>query len=96
MAFPPWVSRLTNLSHLMIALASSVNFFIYYVKYGARWRRPTSGPSVTLANGQGGGGGRHGSPGATAGGADNASSRRMTWRSARRQNEAVGGAEDDV
>eukprot|EP00095_Tigriopus_kingsejongensis_P007902 snap_masked-scaffold132_size323655-processed-gene-1.0 protein:Tk07902 transcript:snap_masked-scaffold132_size323655-processed-gene-1.0-mRNA-1 annotation:"solute carrier family 12 member 9" len=32
--FPLWVRRFTNLSHLLITLASSVNFYIYYAKYG--------------------------------------------------------------
>ena len=34
LSFPPWVSVFVNLSHLLTTLASSVNFYIYYFKYG--------------------------------------------------------------
>ncbi len=31
---PMWVRCITNLSHLLITFASSINFFIYYAKHG--------------------------------------------------------------
>ena len=30
--WPPWVQKVTNVSHLLLALNSSVNFYIYFMK----------------------------------------------------------------
>ena len=30
--WPPWVKKVTNVSHLLLALNSSVNFYIYFMK----------------------------------------------------------------
>lgn len=54
--FPQWVRRCTNLSHLLVTLASSVNFYIYYAKYGnfCGLRKRSSTNNVTSVNGGGG------------------------------------------
>ena len=35
-AFPDWVTKFVNVSHLMITFSCSSNFYIYFVKYGGR------------------------------------------------------------
>ena len=32
--WPSWISRVTNLSHFLLTLACSSNFYIYFAKHG--------------------------------------------------------------
>ena len=34
--WPVWISRVTSVSHLLLALACSTNFFVYYAKHGQK------------------------------------------------------------
>jgi len=56
--FPRWVMKFANLSHLMITLSCSSNFYIYFVKYGGRkaFQRFSLGGGCS-GRGEGGGGG---------------------------------------
>ncbi len=39
-AWPPWVESVTHISHFLMTVNSSVNFYIYCVKhYGGGWKR---------------------------------------------------------
>ncbi|TRY71961.1 hypothetical protein TCAL_14087 [Tigriopus californicus] len=35
LAWPSWISRVTNISHFLLAFACSANFYIYYAKHGS-------------------------------------------------------------
>ncbi len=39
MPWPAWISRLTNVSHFLLTLSCSTNFFIYYAMHGQVFRR---------------------------------------------------------
>jgi hypothetical protein len=50
--WPSWVAKVTNVSHVLLTLVTSSNFFIYYLKHGnpccRRQQRPSgAGTAVT-------------------------------------------------
>ena len=48
MMWPTWVDYTTNISHLATVFNSSINFYIYLAKHGARQRPPGSQPLLSL------------------------------------------------
>lgn len=48
--WPLWVSRTANVSHLLLAVACSANFFIYYFKYTQAFRVCAFGGGRTRRN----------------------------------------------
>ena len=47
--WPVWISGVTNVSHLLLALACSTNFFVYYAKHGQKRSAAAQGPKQPLS-----------------------------------------------
>ena len=50
MAWPTWVSNVTNFSHLALTFASSANFYIYFVMHSQSLRTRISSAARTFWN----------------------------------------------
>ncbi len=69
-AWPPWVESVTHVSHFLMTVNSSVNFYIYYFKHHAggrlRWLLPCCCFCICCGSHDGGAGGAGGSGAAAA------------------------------